>query len=92
MKWLRAVRHPISHWAPLTLLTWPILAMIEILLGFASMSCSVMMHPKSLPQGTPQVHFSRFNLMWKRLRLLRVSFRSAMRLVLYRDFTTMALT
>jgi hypothetical protein len=62
MKWLRAVRQPMSHWMSLTLLTRSILAMAEFLSGFASMSGLVMMYPRSLPQLTPKVHFSGFSL------------------------------
>jgi hypothetical protein len=52
----------------------------------------VMMYPRSLPRGTPKVIFFRFNLLLKQLRQLKVSSRSAMRLLLYQDFTTMSST
>jgi hypothetical protein len=65
-----------SHWTSLTFLTWPISVIAEILSGFASMPCSVMMYPRSLPQGTLKVHFSRFSLMLKRLRFVKVASRS----------------
>jgi hypothetical protein len=81
-----------SHWTSLTFLTWPILVMAEILLGLASMPHTVMMCTKCLPWGTPKVHFSEFNLMLKHLRLLKVSSRSVMRLLLYLDFMLMLLT
>jgi hypothetical protein len=53
---------------------------------------SVMMYPRILLRGTPKVHFSGFSLMLNHLRLLKVSYRSAMRLLLSRDFTTMSST
>jgi hypothetical protein len=56
------------------------------------MSRLVMMYPRSLPWETPKVHFSRFNLMLKRLRFLKVSSRSAMRLLLCQDFMMMSST
>jgi hypothetical protein len=40
----------------------------------------VMMYPRSLPRGTPKVHFSGFRLMLIRLRLVKVSSRLVMRL------------
>jgi hypothetical protein len=43
----------------LTLPTWPILSVAEILSGFASMPRLVMMYPKSLPWGIPKGHFFR---------------------------------
>jgi hypothetical protein len=57
MKWLSAVRHPMSRWSSLMFQTWPISAMVEILSGFALMPCSVTMYPRSLPRGTPKLHF-----------------------------------
>jgi hypothetical protein len=66
--------------------------MTKILVGFASMLRSVMMYPRILLWGTPKVHFSGFSLMLNHLRLLKVSCRSAMRLLLSRDFTTMSST
>jgi hypothetical protein len=65
----------------LMFLTWPILVMAEILLGFTLMLHSVMMYPRSFPRGTPKVYFSRFSLILNRLRLLKVSSRSAVRLL-----------
>jgi hypothetical protein len=56
--------------------------MAEILSGFASMPRLVMMYPRSLPWGTPKVHFFGFSLMLKCLRLVKVSSRSAMRMLL----------
>jgi hypothetical protein len=66
--------------------------MAEILSGFASMLCLVMMYPRRLPQGTLKVHFSGFKLMLKHLMFLKLSSRSVMRLLLYRDFMMMSLT
>jgi hypothetical protein len=51
-----------SRWMSLTFLTCHISVMVEILSGFASMPCLVMMYPWSLPQGTPKVHFFRVQL------------------------------
>jgi hypothetical protein len=48
--------------------------------------------PHELAPGALKVHFSRFNLMLKSLRLANVSSKSVMRLSLYRDFTTMLST
>jgi hypothetical protein len=79
-KRLRVARHPMSHWTSLTFLTWTIPAMAEILCRLASMPRLVMMYPRSLPWGTPKVHFSGFSLMLKCLRLVKVSSRSRMRL------------
>jgi hypothetical protein len=73
-------------------LTWPISVMDEILSGFTSMPRSVMMYPKSLLRGTPNVHFSGLSLMLNYLSLLNVSSRSAMRLLLFRDFMMMSST
>jgi hypothetical protein len=42
--------------------------------------------------GGSKVHFFEFNLMLKCLRLLKVSSRSTMRLLLYRDFTMISST
>jgi hypothetical protein len=39
--------------------------------------------PRSLPWGVPKVRFSGFSLMWKQLRLAKVSSRSGMRLLPY---------
>jgi hypothetical protein len=80
-KWLRVVRHPISRWTSLTFQSWPISVMAEILSGFALMPRLVMIYLRILLQGTPKVHFSRFSLMLKSLRLAKVSSRSAMRLL-----------
>jgi hypothetical protein len=73
-------------------LAWHISAIAKILSGFTSMPRSVMMYPRSLPRGTPNVHFFGFSLMLNRLRLLNVSSKSAMRLLLFQDFTTMLST
>jgi hypothetical protein len=48
--------------------------------------------PQELVPGDPEGAFLRFNMMLKRLRLLKVSSRSAMRLLLCWDFTMMSLT
>jgi hypothetical protein len=48
--------------------------------------------PRSLPRGTPKVHFSGFSLMLKCLRLAKVSSRSAMRFLLSQVFMTKSLT
>jgi hypothetical protein len=63
--------------------------MAKILSGFSSMSCSIMKYPRSFPQGTQKVHFSGFNLMLKRRRLLKVSSRLEMRLQLFVNFIMM---
>jgi hypothetical protein len=78
-----------SLWTSLTFLTWPISVMAEILLGFATMPRLVLMYPRSLPRGTPKVHFSGLNLTLKCLRLAKVYSRLAMILLLYRVFTMM---
>jgi hypothetical protein len=75
---LRVARHPMSCWTSLTFLIWPNFVMAEILLGFASMQHLVMTYPRRLLQGTPKVDFSRFSLMLKRLRLVKVSSRLRM--------------
>jgi hypothetical protein len=46
-----------------------------------SMPHLVMMYPRSFPRGIAKVHFSGFSLMLKRLRLVKVSSRSMMRLL-----------
>jgi hypothetical protein len=66
--------------------------MVEILSRFSSMSRLVMMYPRSLPWGTPMVHFFEFSLMLKCLRLEKVSSRSVMRLLLCRVFMMMSST
>jgi hypothetical protein len=66
--------------------------MAEILSRFASTLCSVMMYPKNLPRGTPNVHFFGFNLMLNCQRLLKVSSKSEMRLQRFLDFIMMLLT
>jgi hypothetical protein len=74
-----------SH-EPMNILDVPGLAYFrdgQNLVGFALMSCSVMMYPRSLPWGTPKVHFFGFNLTLNCLRLLKVSSRLAMRLLLF---------
>jgi hypothetical protein len=92
MKRPRAALHPMSHWTSLTFLTWPILAMAKILLGFTSISRLEMIYPRSLLQETPKVHFFGFSLMLKRLRLAKGSSRSVMTLLFYWVFTTMLST
>jgi hypothetical protein len=92
MKRLRAARHPMSYWTSLASLTWYISVMAEILSGFNLMPHLVMMYPRSLPRGTQKVHFSGFNLMLRRLRLVKVSSWSAMRLQLCHIFMMMSST
>jgi hypothetical protein len=48
--------------------------------------------PQELTPETPWVHFSRFSLVLKRLRLAKVSSRSVMRPLLCQVFTTMSST
>jgi hypothetical protein len=47
-----------SHWTSLTFLTWSISEVAEILSGFTSMLCLVMMYPRSLPRDLKGALFS----------------------------------
>jgi hypothetical protein len=52
----------------------------------------VMIYPRSFSWGTLKVQFSGFSLMLKSLRLVKVSSKSVMRLLLCQDFMTMSST
>ena len=57
MNRLRAARQPVSLCTPLTLHIGPMLEMVVIFLGLASMPRSDTMYPSSFPFRTPKTHF-----------------------------------
>jgi hypothetical protein len=61
MKRLRAARHPMTLCTPFKPLMGPMLVMAAIFFGLASMPCSEMMNPRSMPRGTLKAHFSRLS-------------------------------
>jgi hypothetical protein len=68
MKRLRDARHPMSFYTPFRFWIGAMLVLAEIFFELASMPCSEMMNPKSMPWGTPKMHFSGFSLMFFSLR------------------------
>ena len=58
MNRLRAARQPVSLCTPLTLHMGPMLEMVGIFSGLASMPRLDTMYPSSFPFGTPKTHFS----------------------------------
>ena len=64
--------------------------MAEIFSGLASMPCSEMIKPSSIPLGTTKTHFSRLNLMSFAQSFVKVYSRSAMTWLAHLEMTTMS--
>jgi hypothetical protein len=58
MKWLRAARHPVTLYTPFKSLMGPMLVMVAIFSGLASMPRSETMNPRAC-LGGPRRHTSR---------------------------------
>ena len=79
MNWLRAARQPVSLCMPLMLRMGPMLEMVMIFSGLASMPRPNTMYPSSFPFGTPKTHFLGLNLMLNLQRLANVVAKFAIR-------------
>ena len=66
--------------------------MVENFSGLASIPRSETMNPRSMPRGTPKIHFSGFSLIPLALRHQKVSSRSATRPLAFLDLTMMSST
>jgi hypothetical protein len=90
MKRLRDARHPMSFCTPFRFQIGAMLVMAEIFSGLASMSRSETMNPRSMPRGTPKMHFSGFSLIFFSLRKQNATSRSATRSLAVLDLTTIS--
>ena len=87
MNRFRDAMQPVSFWTSLMHFGGSIFRIAVIFSGLASMSLWLTMKPSSFPAGTPKTHFVGFNFHWNRLRLLKVSVKSVIRL--YKSFVLM---
>ena len=92
MKRLWEARHPMTLCTPFWLRIGPMFVMAETFSGLASIPHSDTINPRSMPRGTPQMHFSRFSLILLALRHHNVSPWSATRPLAFLDLTTMLST
>jgi hypothetical protein len=83
MSLLRAAIHPVNFYTSRMLSGEVIFMIADTLSGLGPIPCRETIYPSSFPEGTPNIYFSRFNLMLNFLRLSKVKDESFIFLSLY---------
>jgi hypothetical protein len=92
INFLKAAMHPVNFCTSWRLSGGFILVIADTFSGLGSITRREIIYPSNFPEGTPNVHFSRFSFILNFLRLSKVSARSEMCLSSSQVFMTTSST